>query len=386
MALQTPGRAGPHWSSSGINVIRGMAMDAPEAGQFRALGDGHGAGPAGPRPVDPDHALRPPPPSVARPRPLRPLLRARLHPPVRHAAPDRLRPDARGHRASSASGAAGRRATPSTATPPAIEVTTGPLGQGVGQRGRHGPRRAHAAHPLRQRVCDHRTFVDRGRRLLRWRASRTRRPRWRGTSAWAGCSPSTTTTTSRSTGRPSWPTATAWPSASRPTAGEVRDLGEMANDVDGLERPSARRSTSADGPDAKPTLLVLRSHIGGPPASSPTRPRRTAPPSVPRRSASPRRSWACPRTRLSGCPTRCASSTPTDGAGRRDTPSGPPARGLGGDRAPGMPPRPGTDGRLGNRPPSLRGRGRKLATAMPSTSASTPRSDGTRAWWPAPPT
>jgi transketolase len=45
----------------------------------------------------------------------------------------------------------------------------------------------------------------------------------------------------------------------------VVNLGEMANDVDGLE--AAIRDVlelPADGPDAKPTLLVLRSHIGWP--------------------------------------------------------------------------------------------------------------------------
>jgi transketolase len=45
----------------------------------------------------------------------------------------------------------------------------------------------------------------------------------------------------------------------------VRNLGEMANDVDGLEaaiREAMEYPT--DGPEAKPTLLVLRSHIGWP--------------------------------------------------------------------------------------------------------------------------
>jgi transketolase len=45
----------------------------------------------------------------------------------------------------------------------------------------------------------------------------------------------------------------------------VRNLGEMANDVDGLE--AAIREVlelPGDGPDARPTLLVLRSHIGWP--------------------------------------------------------------------------------------------------------------------------
>ncbi|HEX3793765.1 MAG TPA: transketolase [Acidimicrobiales bacterium] len=45
----------------------------------------------------------------------------------------------------------------------------------------------------------------------------------------------------------------------------VRNLGETANDVDGLEA-SIREALDnpADGPDAKPTLLILRSHIGWP--------------------------------------------------------------------------------------------------------------------------
>ena len=45
----------------------------------------------------------------------------------------------------------------------------------------------------------------------------------------------------------------------------VRNLGEMANDVDGLETAiDEALEHPADGPDARPTLLVLRSHIGWP--------------------------------------------------------------------------------------------------------------------------
>ncbi len=45
----------------------------------------------------------------------------------------------------------------------------------------------------------------------------------------------------------------------------VHNLGEMANDVDGLEAAIREAlDDKADGPDAKPTLLVLRSHIGWP--------------------------------------------------------------------------------------------------------------------------
>ncbi len=45
----------------------------------------------------------------------------------------------------------------------------------------------------------------------------------------------------------------------------VRNLGEMANDVDGLEAAIREvLDVPADGPEARPTLLILRSHIGWP--------------------------------------------------------------------------------------------------------------------------
>jgi transketolase len=45
----------------------------------------------------------------------------------------------------------------------------------------------------------------------------------------------------------------------------VRNLGEMANDVDGLEAAVREAlEAPADGPDARPTMLILRSHIGWP--------------------------------------------------------------------------------------------------------------------------
>ena len=58
------------------------------------------------------------------------------------AAPDRLRPVARRPQAVPPVGLAHARATPSAATRPGVEMTTGPLGQGVAQRRRHGDRRA----------------------------------------------------------------------------------------------------------------------------------------------------------------------------------------------------------------------------------------------------
>ena len=116
----------------GINVVRGIAMDAPEAANSGHSGTAMALAPLAHvlwtrimryDPRDPDWPDRD-----------RFVLSnghaCILH--YCHAAPDRLRPHARGPASSSASGAAGRRATPSAGHTAGIEVTTGPLGQGVG--------------------------------------------------------------------------------------------------------------------------------------------------------------------------------------------------------------------------------------------------------------
>ena len=58
------------------------------------------------------------------------------------APPRRLRPRRSTTSSASASGARARPATPSSAHTPGVETTTGPLGQGIGERRRHGDRRA----------------------------------------------------------------------------------------------------------------------------------------------------------------------------------------------------------------------------------------------------
>ena len=68
---------------------------------------------------------------LVRPRPLRALGGPRLDAALLDPPPVRLRPDASTTSRTSASSAARRPATPSTATRPGIEATTGPLGQGI---------------------------------------------------------------------------------------------------------------------------------------------------------------------------------------------------------------------------------------------------------------
>ena len=78
-----------------------------------------------------DHALRRAATRLARPRPVRALVRARVDAAVLDALPHRVRARARGHRAVPPVGIDAPPATPSTGTRAGIEVTTGPLGQGI---------------------------------------------------------------------------------------------------------------------------------------------------------------------------------------------------------------------------------------------------------------
>ena len=308
----------------GINVIRGLAMDAPEAAHSGHSGTAMALAPLA-------HVLwtrimryDPQRSRVARPGPLRPLQRARLHPAVRHAAPDRLRPLARGPAPVPPVGQPDAGPPRGPATRPGIEVTTGPLGQGFA----NAVGMALAERLVRSRfgseVCDHRTFVIAGDGCLMEGISHE-------AASLAG---------HLGLGRLlafyddnhitiDGPTELAYDDdvAGRFEAygWHVRNLGEMANDVDGLEAAIREAlAQPADGPDAKPTLLVLRSHIGWP---SPQPHRHRQGPRQPlRRRGDPRDQGdprACRPTRRSGCPTRSATSTPRrSGEASVPTPSG----------------------------------------------------------------
>ena len=93
------------------------------------------------------------------------------------------------------------------------------------------------------------------------RASATRPRRSPATSGSDASSTSTTTTTSRSTARPSSPTPTTSRSGSRATAGTS---WSSARSAERPRRARARAARRAWPTSDRPTLVVLRSHIGYP--------------------------------------------------------------------------------------------------------------------------
>ena len=117
-----------------VNTIRTLSMDA-----VQKANSGHPGTPMALAPIAYVLYTRvmrhsPEQPGLARPRPLRPLLRPRVDAPLLDALPDRLRAHARRPQELPPARQPDRRATPSTGTPPGIETTTGPLGQGISMR------------------------------------------------------------------------------------------------------------------------------------------------------------------------------------------------------------------------------------------------------------
>ena len=145
-----------------------------------------------------------------------------------------------------------------------IDVTTGPLGQGVGDAVGMAIAERWLRTTFGSEVCDHRTYVIAGDGCFMEGISHE-------AASLAG---------HLGLGRLlafyddnhitiDGPTELAYndnvPERFEAYGWRVRNLGEMANDVDGLEAAIREAiAEPADGPDAKPTLLVLRSHIGWP--------------------------------------------------------------------------------------------------------------------------
>ena len=145
-----------------------------------------------------------------------------------------------------------------------IDVTTGPLGQGVGDAVGMAIAERWLRTTFGSEVCDHRTYVIAGDGCFMEGVSHE-------AASLAG---------HLGLGRLlafyddnhitiDGPTELAYddnvPERFEAYGWRVRNLGEMANDVDGLEAAIREAlDVPADGPDAKPTLLVLRSHIGWP--------------------------------------------------------------------------------------------------------------------------
>jgi transketolase len=145
-----------------------------------------------------------------------------------------------------------------------VEVTTGPLGQGFGNAVGMAIAERFTRARFGRDVCDHRTFVIAGDGCFMEGISHE-------AASLAGhlglgkllafyddnhITIDGPTELAYSDNVPERFEAYGW---------HVRNLGEMANDVEGLEAAIREAMAHpAHGPEAKPTLLVLRSHIGWP--------------------------------------------------------------------------------------------------------------------------
>jgi transketolase len=263
MALQTPVVQDPRLVELGINVIRGIAMDAPEQANSGHSGTAMALAPLAhvlwtrimnydPRdPEWPDHDR-----FVLSNGHACILQYAMLHLTGYDLSLEDLRQFRQWESRTPGHPEAGHTA--------GIDVTTGPLGQGVGDAVGMAIAERWLRTTFGSDVCDHRTYVIAGDGCFMEGVSHE-------AASLAG---------HLGLGRLlafyddnhitiDGPTELAYndnvPERFEAYGWRVRNLGEMANDVDGLEAAIREAlDVPADGPDAKPTLLVLRSHIGWP--------------------------------------------------------------------------------------------------------------------------
>jgi transketolase len=263
MALQTSVVQDPRLVELGINVIRGIAMDAPEQANSGHSGTAMALAPLAhvlwtrimnydPRdPEWPDHDR-----FVLSNGHACILQYAMLHLTGYDLSLEDLRQFRQWESRTPGHPEAGHTA--------GIDVTTGPLGQGVGDAVGMAIAERWLRTTFGSDVCDHRTYVIAGDGCFMEGVSHE-------AASLAG---------HLGLGRLlafyddnhitiDGPTELAYndnvPERFEAYGWRVRNLGEMANDVDGLEAAIREAlDVPADGPDAKPTLLVLRSHIGWP--------------------------------------------------------------------------------------------------------------------------
>ena len=282
----------------------------PHGGGLGPPGHRHGPRPPGPCALHPGDAPRPVRARLARPRPVRALQRARLHPAVLDALPHRLRADPRRPAGVPQLGQP-HPGSPRAQPHPGRRGHHRAVGPRGGQRRRDGYRRALDAQPLLPRICDHHTYVIAGDGCFEEGISHE-------AASLAG---------HLQLGRLVYiyddnhisidgPTELAYNDnvAERFAAygWGVDDIGEVANDLDALEAALLRAMADED----RPSLIILRSHIGFPSPHLTDTAKAHGDPLPDDEARLTRSCSACPPIRPSGCRRRARPLPPVHPRGQ----------------------------------------------------------------------